>query len=243
MWYSDGGGDDDRFGICDSLGLRCGNSSITPGSDVDLHRWLLRGVVVLPRSKRAAARQVTDGRLCPTLTLNRNAGGAKVLLEFICAVVGMIGGACVRDAALAPCLSSEFVLCGAELTSGLGLLFERLLLLSVGISDLDLHFFAGGIDCEVVEVLDDIFARLTRLESAGCVSKTIVEEVVIRLPSKANTTTVTVLVSQDSRGAHLVWLEQVLELVFVHRFREVGDVEVGVALVGESLELRVERLL
>jgi hypothetical protein len=63
------------------------------------------------------------------------------------------------------------------------------------------------------------------------------------LPSKPNTTTMAVLVSQDSRRAHLMWLEQVLEFVLVHRLRKVGDIEVGVAFIGESLELRVERLL
>ena len=40
-----------------------------------------------------------------------------------------------------------------------------------------------------------------------------------------------------------MWLEQVLKFMLVHGLGKVGDVEVGVALVGEGLELRVERLL
>ena len=40
-----------------------------------------------------------------------------------------------------------------------------------------------------------------------------------------------------------MWLEQVLKFMFVHGLGKVGHVEVGVALIGEGLELRVERLL
>lgn len=60
------------------------------------------------------------------------------------------------------------------------------------------------------------------------------------LPSKSNTTAVAVLVSQDARRAHLVWIEQVLELMLVHRLWEVGNVKVGVVLIGECLEFRIE---
>jgi hypothetical protein len=109
---------------------------------------------------------MTNGRLCPTLTLDWNAGGAKILLKLIGVVDGsMICGASIWDAALAPGLSSELILSGAELASGLSLLLERLLLLCVGVSDLNLHFFAVVLDGEVVELLDDFFAGLSRLES------------------------------------------------------------------------------
>lgn len=40
-----------------------------------------------------------------------------------------------------------------------------------------------------------------------------------------------------------MWCKKLTELVLIHRLREVRDVEVRVALVGESLELGVERLL
>lgn len=53
----------------------------------------------------------------------------------------------------------------------------------------------------------------------------------------------TILVTKDPSRADLVRSEEVAELVLVHRFREIGHVEVGVTLVGKRLELRVERLL
>jgi hypothetical protein len=40
-----------------------------------------------------------------------------------------------------------------------------------------------------------------------------------------------------------MWQEQILKLVLVHRLWKIGHVEVGVVLVREGLELRVERLL
>lgn len=52
-----------------------------------------------------------------------------------------------------------------------------------------------------------------------------------------------ILVTKDARRADVVRSEEIAKLVLVHRFREVGYVEVGVTLVGKSLELRVERLL
>ena len=42
---------------------------------------------------------------------------------------------------------------------------------------------------------------------------------------------------------HLMRSEQLSKLVLVHRLRQVRDVEVGIALIGEGLELRVERFL
>lgn len=62
-------------------------------------------------------------------------------------------------------------------------------------------------------------------------------------PSEANTTTIAVLVAQDARRRYLVRCKKLAELVLIHRLREVGDVEVRVALVRKGLELGVERFL
>ena len=40
-----------------------------------------------------------------------------------------------------------------------------------------------------------------------------------------------------------MWQEQILKLVLVHGLGEVGHVEIGIVLVREGLELRVEGLL
>lgn len=61
------------------------------------------------------------------------------------------------------------------------------------------------------------------------------------IPRETNTAAMSVLVTQDARGAHLVWCKELGQLVLVHRLGQVGDVKVGVALVGEGLQLRVER--
>lgn len=42
---------------------------------------------------------------------------------------------------------------------------------------------------------------------------------------------------QDTRRAHLVRVEELSEIVLVHRLRQIRDVEVGVELIGESLQL------
>ena len=63
------------------------------------------------------------------------------------------------------------------------------------------------------------------------------------LPSEANSAAMTILVTENPSRADLVRSEEVAKLVLVHRFREVGHVEVSVSLVGKRLELRVERLL
>ena len=46
-----------------------------------------------------------------------------------------------------------------------------------------------------------------------------------------------ILVAEDPRGADLVRCKQISELVLIHGRRQVGDVKVGVLLIGESLEL------
>lgn len=60
------------------------------------------------------------------------------------------------------------------------------------------------------------------------------------LPCKADATTNAVPVTKDAGGAHLVRSKEVTETVFVHALWQIGDIEVGVGLVRESLELRVE---
>jgi hypothetical protein len=69
------------------------------------------------------------------------------------------------------------------------------------------------------------------------------EEVRGHSPSEADAAAMAILVTQDARRADLVRCEELGELVLVHRLGQVGDVKVGVALIGEGLELRVERLL
>ena len=63
------------------------------------------------------------------------------------------------------------------------------------------------------------------------------------LPSETNTTTVAILVAKDAGRAHLVRNEELGEVVLVHRLWQVRDVQVGVLVVSEGLELGVERLL
>ena len=163
---------DDWFGVRGSLGLGCGDASVTARGDVDLHLWLLRGAGVWGSTKRATTWQVTNGGLCPALALDWDAGGGTEILLELVAVVGLrMGGRTgERDASLAPGLSGVFILSRAELTSCLRLLLERLLLLSIGVSDLDLHFLAARLECVVVEISDDILAGFTRLEANHIVS-------------------------------------------------------------------------
>ena len=63
------------------------------------------------------------------------------------------------------------------------------------------------------------------------------------IPSKANTTTVTILVAKNAGRGHLVRGEKLGELVLIHRLWQVRDIQVGVVIVRERLELAVERLL
>ena len=82
----------------------------------------------------------------------------------------MSGGTSIRKTALAPGLRGILVLCGAKLASSLRLLLQRLLLLSIGVSNLYLKFFAAGCDRMVIERLDDIFARVTGVKAECMVS-------------------------------------------------------------------------
>ena len=127
-------------------------------------------VMAIAGAVRAAARSVADGRLGPALVLERDGGVvAKVLLELVAFGGGCIvveRGAGVGQPALTPSLSCILVLSRAELASSLGLLLERLLLLSVGVADLDLELFVGSRYGTVVERLDDLFASVAVLEAA-----------------------------------------------------------------------------
>lgn len=59
-------------------------------------------------------------------------------------------------------------------------------------------------------------------------------------PSKPHATTMPVLIPQDTRGAHLVRSKQLGQLVLIHRLGQIGDVKVGVVIIGKRLELGVE---
>ena len=113
---------------------------------------------------------MADGRLSPALVLERDGSVvAKVLLELVAFGGGRIvveRGTGVGQPALTPSLSCILVLSRAELASSLGLLLERLLLLGVGVADLDLKLLAGSRDGTVVERLDDLFASVAVLEAA-----------------------------------------------------------------------------
>ncbi len=146
-------------GFSSATGVAC----VGAGGDVDLNQRCLRGVG-RQATERAAARESTPAVLSPSLTLDRNIGsGAKVLLELV-AVLAVT--ATVRQTTLTPGLGGELVLGGAELAGSLSLLLERLLLLRVGVADLDLQLFAVGVlDGVVVEGSDDLLACITCLEA------------------------------------------------------------------------------
>lgn len=71
---------------------------------------------------------------------------------------------------MTPCLSGVLILGRSKLASGLRLLLERLLFLGVGIPDLDLKFFAVGLDGVVAEGFDDLLASIAGLETEKAVS-------------------------------------------------------------------------
>ena len=224
---------------------RFADLAIGARGNVDVHKWLLRGTGVWQATKRATARHLADGGLRPSLTLNRHVGGrAKVLLELVDIGCVVHSRASVWQVTLAPGLSGVLVLSRPELPGGLSLLLERLLLLSVGIANLDLQVFAVGLNRVVVERLDDLFAGITGLETGiGQWRCRRVRMIPRHSPSKANATAVAILVPQDARRGDIVRGKELCELVLVHRLRQVRDVEIGVALVLKGLELGIERLL
>jgi hypothetical protein len=60
------------------------------------------------------------------------------------------------------------------------------------------------------------------------------------VPSKADATAGAILVAEDSGRADLVRSEDRCKLMLIQRLGQVGDVEVGVTLISERLELGVE---
>jgi hypothetical protein len=63
------------------------------------------------------------------------------------------------------------------------------------------------------------------------------------VPCKTNAAAMAIPVTKNASRAHLVRSKEVAKLVLVHALREVRHIEVGVELIGEGLELRVEGLL
>lgn len=120
-------------------------------------------------SEWAAAGDLTNGGLSPALALNGHGrSGAEVLVELVgSALVVVNGGAGIWETALTPSLGGVLVLCGTELASGLGLLLERLLLLGIGETDLDLKVLALRLDGVVVEGLDDLLTSVARFKAAN----------------------------------------------------------------------------
>ena len=96
------------------------------------------------------------------------------------------------------------------------LLLQRLLLLGVGEPDLDLELFAGRRDGMVVEDLDDLIACIARVEAVPLSARACQSMLRVCIPSKANATTVAILVSKYTRGAYIVRSEQLCELMLVH---------------------------
>lgn len=120
-------------------------------------------------------------------------------------------------------LRGELVLCRPELTSSSSRLLEMLLLLSVGKSDLNRVLLSIRVETVVAKVLDDVLTNVARLEAC-----------------KTDATTHAALVAKDASRAHLVWREDGCKLVLVHALGQVRDVEVGVVIIGDCFELRVE---
>ncbi|KAJ8609800.1 hypothetical protein MRB53_038949 [Persea americana] len=78
------------------------------------------------------------------------------------------------------------------------------------------------------------------------------------LPSKADSTSIASTVAQDAAGANLVGMEDSSEFLMMlgkasckevmshmlgHVLWQIGDIQIGVAVVVQLLELRIERLL
>ena len=96
-----------------------------------------------------------------------------------------------------------------ELTRRDGLLLEHLLLMRVGVAyQDDMFLFPVTTNRAVVELLNDLFTRVTGLESGikldRCSSK---QQQHNNLPSKANTTSITCIIAKDFCRADLEGLE------------------------------------
>lgn len=124
----------------------------------------------LHSAERRSTWHLADGRLSPALALYGDRGSSpEILIELVGAL--RVKAHCSwgrgRQATLAPCLGSVLVLRRPELAGSLGLLLERLLLLSVCEPDLDLELLAGALDGVIVEGLDDLVARVTTLKTVS----------------------------------------------------------------------------
>lgn len=228
--------------VFDTIGRSCIISAIGLWR-VDL--WV--GVGVRDAAKWAATWQSLVVVVGPTLGLKRRSIGdsVQVLIELVArrSLVVAVGRSSRRESNLTPSLGGVLVLGGAKLTSCMSLLLQGLLLLCIGIADLNLRLFDVLIDVLVAKALDDLLAGITVLESGRNFSQAPRIEWRAPIPSKADTTTMAILVSKDTGGADLVWREEIRKLMLIHALWKVGDVEIGVLLVCEGLELRVERLL
>jgi hypothetical protein len=110
----------------------------------------------------------------------------------------------------------------------------------IGEADLDEMILAAGLRYgSVVELLDDLVADVTRLEAIDCQLCSGCQQHG-DLPSKADTAASPGRVPEDPARADLVGRENGGEFMLVHVLGDVGYVKIGVALVGELLELGVE---
>ena len=113
------------LGVDTVFGSRGGVAAVAARRNVDLHQWRLRCAVVWHITEWAAAWQLADGRLSPTLALNRDAGsGAEILLKLIGIRCLVSGRASIWKTALPPGLGGILVLGGTELASCLRLLLQ-----------------------------------------------------------------------------------------------------------------------
>jgi hypothetical protein len=124
-------------------------------------------------------------------------------------------------------------------------LLEHLLLVRVGESDLDEVLLAVGLGHRcVVELPDDLVANIASLE-AGEANATGIASLVTKDPARAD------LVRREDGCEFLrasQWLESkckvsVVTYMLVHVLRNVRYIKVGVAFIGELLELGVKRFL
>jgi hypothetical protein len=110
----------------------------------------------------------------------------------------------------------------------------------IGEADLNEMLLAAGFGHgSVIEFLDDLVTNVARLEAIDgqrCLKRQHNGD----LPSKADPTASTGRVPEDPARADLVRCEDGGEFMLVHVLGDVGYVKIGVALVGELLELGVE---
>lgn len=98
--------------------------------------------------------------MSPSLSGDGAWRSAKVVVEFVATIVAVW---CTRVGDLGEVL----VLLRSELPSSLGGLLELLLLLSVGVSQVDGQLLAIGLNGVVVEGLDDLFTSVARVEAVN----------------------------------------------------------------------------